>query len=123
MYTAYVLSQESREVLKKKFPPKFSTFVGHHITVQFGVPANTPLPPETQDIRVVGYSSKEDEIEALVVSIDGRKNRPDGKLYHITWSLNSDKGIKPVDSNGLLRLEKYTLIMPIKITATPELIS
>jgi len=119
-YIAYVLDQSSRDVLKAKFPPKYPTFVGHHVTYQFGVPEGTELPPPAQ-LRVVGYVDSGDGLEALVVSVSGSTARQDGKIYHLTWSLDSGK-YKPVDSNTLLKAKRYTIIRSIPINGNPELL-
>lgn len=118
-YTAYVLDDATRELLTKQFPPKYPTFIGHHVTVQFGVPAET-TPPPTADLKVVGYKDSGDGLEVLVVSVNGSTDRPDGSVYHITWSLERGK-YKPVDSNKLLSgAAKYTLIRSIPIRVTPQ---
>lgn len=120
MYTAYVLSQDSRNQLMEKFPPKYHRVIAHHVTVEFGVPEGTELPPEA-DAKIVGYADSGDGIEALVVSINGSTQRPDGKHYHITWSLESEK-YKPVDSNDLVGYGKYKLMLPIPINMNPEVL-
>ena len=118
-YTAYVLDDASRELLAKRFPPKYPEFIGHHVTVQFGVPAET-TPPAEADLKVVGYKDSGDGLEALVVSVNGSTDRPDGSVYHITWSLDRSK-YKPVDSNKLLAgAVKYTLIRTVPIQVTPQ---
>lgn len=119
-YTAYVLDNISRDALAQRFPPKYPKFVGHHVTVQFGVPADTEAPAPAQ-LKVVGYVDSGDGLEALVISVNGSNTRPDGKLYHITWSLESDK-YKPVDSNTLLKAKRFTIIRSIPISTTPELL-
>lgn len=119
-YTAYVLDQNSRDALEKRFPPKYPKFIGHHVTVQFGVPADTEAPPAAQ-LKVVGYVDSGDGLEALVVSISGSTSRQDGKLYHITWSLDPEK-YSPVDSNELFKTKRFTIIRSIPVTATPEVL-
>lgn len=99
-YTAYNLTETSREQLLRAFPPQFQRVVAHHATYQFGVPSDGPLPPEPQSATIVGYASDE-AIEALVVEIDGSTKRPDGQIYHITLSLEPERR-RPVDSNTLL---------------------
>lgn len=117
-YTAYVLDDTSRELLTKRFPPKYPDFIGHHVTVQFGVPADA-TPPPAASLKVVGYKDSGDGIEALVIAVNGSTTRPDGKVYHITWSLDRDK-YKPVDSNGLLAApNRYTLVKSIPLQTTP----
>lgn len=120
MYTAYVLTDESREKLMEKFPPKYEKVIAHHITVKFGVPEGTELPPEA-DIKVIGYADSGDGIEALVVAIDGNSLRGGGKYYHITWSLDPDK-YKPVDSNELIGYNNYRLMLPTVIEADPGIL-
>ena len=101
-YIAYELSSASRTELEQLFPPKYPEFIGHHITHEFGVHNDHQLPIDTTSIRVVGYADDGESIEALVVDIDRNSTRPDGKTYHITWSLDRTKGRKPVDSNKLI---------------------
>ena len=121
MYTAYVLTDEAKETLIKKFPPKYEKFIGHHITVQFGVPNDTETPDPAR-IKIIGRADTGDGLEALVVSVDGSQDRPDGKIYHITWSLDPDK-YKPVDSNTLLTNKQFALSMPVSIETVPQVVS
>ncbi len=121
MYTAYVLTDAAREKLVEKFPPKYEKFIGHHVTIQFGVPKDTQT-PDPANIRVIGRADTGDGLEALVVSVDGSQDRPDGKTYHITWSLDPDK-YKPVDSNNLVQNARFSLSMPVSIETTPQVVS
>lgn len=117
-YTAFVLSDESRSLLLKKFPPKYPDVIAHHVTVQFGVIPKTSPPPAPESIKVVGYKDSGDGLEALVVAVNGTRERPDGSTYHITWSLDRSK-YKPVDSNKLLSKGTFTIIKPIEIQVVP----
>lgn len=103
-YEAFVLPAGVRSLMEQNYPPKFPEFIGHHITHVYGGPFNS----EDQygkafPFELVGYAM-EDGLEAFVVSIgdQGTTRRPDGKLYHLTWSLDRSKGKKPVDSNILV---------------------
>lgn len=116
-YTAYVLDQESRAALAKQFPPKYPEFIGHHITVQFGVPRDA-VAPTAAKVEVVGYTDSGDGLEALVVSVDGETTRPDGKVYHITWSLDRSK-YKPVDSNALVMKGNWLAVEDGTVQVTP----
>lgn len=98
MYTGYELTQESRNMLLSKFPPKNPTVLGHHITEQFGVPSDHPPPEPPSEVLVVGYIEAEG-LEGLLVSVNGRVHRPTGGKYHITWSIDKNLGRKPVDTN------------------------
>ena len=118
-YQAFELDHASRSKLAQSFPPKFSEWIGHHITVKMGAKSNQPL-PEASTFRVVGYACNEAGIECLVVEVDGTTTRPDGRTYHCTWSLDRGAGFKPVNSNDLLRDGWDKLPNPINITATAK---
>lgn len=120
MYTAYVLDGKSRRKLAKQFPPVNPEFVGHHVTSKFGVSPSTPI-PQPADVQVVGHA-EEDGLEAFVVSVNGKVERPDGSLYHVTWSIDRSKGKKPKDSNALVQ-KGYSHISPgFPIRTTPEIL-
>lgn len=104
-YEALALTPESRARLLKRFPPKFPKVIAHHVTYRFGVPESVKHPPGINDgptpIEVIGYAS-DDRIEAVLVKVNGTSKRPDGKLFHVTLSLDPTKGAKPAMSNDLL---------------------
>ena len=118
-YIAYVLSQSSRDQLSKIFPPKYSDFIGHHITYKFGVLETDPLPDDVKNARVIGYSTDNKSLETLVVELDGTSTRLDGKVYHITWSLDRAQGRKPVDSNKVIKEFNWESVAPIDIDVKP----
>lgn len=102
-YLAFELSEASRQDVLRAFPPRFPDVICDHVTLIFGIPAtydpNNFEPIET--VRVVGYVVG-DGIEAIVVTINGSMQRKDGRVYHVTLSLDRSKGRKPVDSNQLI---------------------
>jgi hypothetical protein len=119
-YIAYRFNDQTRERLSELFPPKYPEFIGHHITLRFVKP-NTPLPETPKVAKIVGHADNGEGLEALVVEIDGSINRPDGKIFHITWSLDRQKGFKPVDSNALVA-QGYEPVDPIEIMIVPEML-
>lgn len=120
-YQQFVLTEESRAKLKAVFPPKFPDFIGHHVTYKLGKSGFEDSFPAK--FYVYGYS-EEEGLEALVV---GRHNfktldnsgthRPDGKLFHVTWSLDRSIGKKPADSNALVA-RGFTLVHPLQVFDT-----
>lgn len=120
-YEAFVLDEPSRQTLAKVFPPKYPEWIGHHITFEFGVQKGTEGKyGGSQPVKVVGYA-EDNGIEVLVVSVGGVTIRPDGKKYHITWSLDRSKGWKPVDSNKVIQDKGFKLLdRPIPINTTFE---
>ena len=98
-YQCFVLCERSRQRLLAKYPPKFSQVEAHHITHEYGVAANSPLPVRPRQIEVVGYAS-DDSLECVVIKIDGQTHRPDGNVYHVTLSREPQR--KARESNQLL---------------------
>ena len=45
---------------------------------------------------------------AMVVTIDGTTDRPDGSTFHITWSLDKSKGREARESNDVLKERGWT---------------
>lgn len=118
MYTAYVLTDKSREKILAKFKPTYSNVVCHHITEKFGVSADEPIPAQPVSVKVVGHVDSKTGIEGLLVEINGSAKRPDGRLYHITLSLG--QGRKPVETNDVIHLA--VKCQPFDIDATPKLL-
>ena len=109
------LDRDQRRELLLQFPPKFSELVADHVTLSARVHAKSELPSETHG-EIVGRSEDGDGVEAMVVSIGGTTDRPDGSTYHITWSLA--KGRRAKESNDVIRRfgwEPLELPMPVKL--------
>ena len=103
-YTGWELPEWERRRLAERFPPAYAVdpSVQHHATFQYGVNDDSPLPDATSG-RVVGHAYDLRGVQALVLEIEGSVRRPDGWIYHITWSLDRAAGRKPVESNAVLR--------------------
>lgn len=116
-YEAFELTPQARSTLAKLFPPKYPEFIGHHITHMFGVPmSHASSYGDTVDFEVIGYADDGEGLEALVVRPRvSRLSRPDGKIYHITWSLDRSKGMKPMMSNALVARGFQPVSPPITI--------
>ena len=126
MYSAYTLTEESREELLKAQSPLFGKIICRHITYQFPVRSKDDLPPTPKKVRVIGYSaSRTIGVECWVVEIDGEIRRPDRSLFHITISVDEHKNARPAQSNELLRKNKFkftNLYAPIEIEVIPEVL-
>jgi len=101
-YVGWLLPEFERERLLKIIPPVYSKIVAHHITLQYDVPDNEPL-PTTTSAEIIGLADDGKGVQAVVVRIGGTSKRPDGKTYHITWSLTGKR--RPVESNYVI--QKY----------------
>lgn len=113
-YSGWRLNEEAKSVLMERFTPRFPDVIAHHITFMMG----SQVCPQEVSARVIGYSINEKGVEALVVEIDDDVARPDGKIYHITWSIDRSANFRPVDSNHAVA-KGYTEIDPIDIKVTP----
>ena len=114
----WALDREQRKELLQQFPPRFDDVVADHVTLSAQVARNADLPGEIL-ADIVGRVDDGDGVEALVVSIDGTTDRPDGSTYHITWSLDKAKGRRARESNDVIRergWEPVELPMPVRLT-------
>src|SRR4051794_7980117 len=80
------LDRAQRRELLQQFPPRYADAIADHVTLQSKASAVAPLPEETMG-EIVGRADDGRGVEAMVVSIGGGTDRPDGSSYHITWSL------------------------------------
>lgn len=113
--TGWKLDRDQRKELLQQFPPKFENVVADHVTLQAKAAPDAPLPEETLG-EIVGRVDDGKGVEALVVSIGGTTDRPDGSTYHITWSLAD--GRKARESNDVLAecgWARLDLPMPVKL--------
>ena len=112
----WLLAKDDRERLLQQFPPKFEKTVAHHVTLKTEAEQD-PLPREVR-AAIVGRTDDEKGVEAMVVSIDGTTDRPDGSTYHITWSLVD--GRRARESNDVLKARGWQeLDHPIPIKLEP----
>lgn len=75
--------------LLRKFPPVFGNVYARHITLGYNVSRNFPLPVAPVAATFVGEVVK-DGTQALVVMVDGKISRYDGKIFHLTISVDHD---------------------------------
>jgi len=112
------LARALRDELLEKFPPRYPDADADHVTLQTKA-WREPLPPQV-DATIVGHADDGDSLEAMVVRIDGCTDRPDGSVFHITWSLDKAKGRKPRESNDLLKTRGWhRLEHPVPISLDP----
>ncbi len=111
------LDREQRKELLLQFPPKFPEVVADHVTLSARVARNSELPSETLG-EIVGRAEDGKGVEAMVVSIAGTTDRPDGSTYHITWSLEPWRRAK--ESNDVIREFGWEPIeLPVPVMLQP----
>ena len=112
----WLLAEEDRKRLLKRFPPKYEETVAHHVTLKSDA-ASDPLPPSVE-AKLIGRADDGRGVECMVVEIDRTTDRPDGSTYHITWSLGPDRQAR--ESNDVLRDHGWEpLTAPIDISLEP----
>ena len=112
----WLLAKDDRERLLQQFPPKFEKIDAHHVTLKSEAKSD-PIPGVVR-AAIVGRTDDEKGVEAMVVSIDGTTDRPDGSTYHITWSLGD--GRRARESNDVLKERGWQeLDHPIPIKLEP----
>lgn len=116
-YNGYLLNSSSRAFMLQNYPPKYNKVIAHHITYKFGV--YEELPPDVSIAKIVGYADSGDGLEAFVVELDGTIKRRDGKIFHLTYSLDPTK-YKPKDSNTLLEKIGFKPVKPFIIQVEPK---
>jgi hypothetical protein len=99
--TGWTLPSDEREMLLRRFPPRYANVIADHVTLRVGATPMTPLPRRPKTARIVGRADDGTSLECLVVELDGTTDRPDGSTYHLTWSLGPERRAR--ESNDVLR--------------------
>jgi hypothetical protein len=113
----WLLDETDRAALLARFPPVWPDVIAHHVTLQSAT--DQPLPTETAG-EIVGETDDGEGLQALVVAIGGTSDRPDGSIYHITWSLDKARGREAVQSNHVLAGRGWQAVDPIPIRLRPS---
>jgi hypothetical protein len=114
-YICWLVGDE-RDALLDLIPPQFPNVVAHHVTFRHGVLSSCEL-PEPKIGFIVGEII-DGGVQAVVVEIDGDTIRPDGKRFHITWSLDEDRF--PQQSIALTSRGWFPFEKPMPVSLTPQ---
>ncbi|WJY19900.1 hypothetical protein QQS45_06725 [Alteriqipengyuania flavescens] len=117
--TGWKLDRDDRAALLKRFPPVWPDIIADHVTLDPSATKDAAL-PDADFGEVVGHVNDRNGLQALVVAIDGSTDRPDGSIYHITWSIDRAQGREPKDSNDVLADQGWEEInSPVQIRLIP----
>ncbi|MFN3512171.1 MAG: hypothetical protein ACK41C_03945 [Phenylobacterium sp.] len=108
-FIGWEVDREDRARLLERFPAAYAETVADHVTLKFGLEAKPQLPHETEG-RIVGFADDGGGVQAAVVEIEGTTDRPDGGVYHITWSLAEGRAAK--ESNDVIAERGWTPVEP-----------
>lgn len=105
-FNGWMIPDEERERLLLHFPPRFPIVRASHVTLEVDPTEHFPVDAET---FIVGYSH-DDTLECYIVAVNDSIRRPDGKIFHITWSYEEGRASK--DSNDVIAMG-YTQCYPV----------
>src|SRR5205085_2538122 len=101
----WLLNEQDRATLLARIPARYERLVAHHVTLKPHADPEENAPP-VQHAEVVGVADDGMGVQALVVRLDGTTARPDGGVFHITWSL--EPGRRAVESNSVIAEHGWT---------------
>jgi hypothetical protein len=104
VYTGWLVDPAERAALLARFPPRYAQVVAHHVTLKFG--DGEALAPGEVEAAIVGQADDGAGVQALVVAIDGAVARPDGGVFHVTWSLADGREAR--ESNEVIATRGWT---------------
>ena len=112
------LDREQRGDLLARFAAAYAQPVADHVTLRSRVAADSALPQEVE-AEIVGRADDGGGVEAMVVSLGGTTERPDGGCYHITWSLGPGRHAR--ESNDVIAARGWEAIdPPVPVRLKPE---
>lgn len=116
------LDRRQRIDLLEQFPPAWPDVIADHVTLRARADPEAPLPPPV-NAAIVGSVDDGAGLQAMVVTIDGTTDRPDGSTYHITWSLDCARGRQPVESNMVIAERGWHPVTPaVALSVEPALL-
>jgi hypothetical protein len=108
------LDPGERAALLDQFAPAYREVVADHVTLAVDEGGSRAAPSDAAG-AVVGVADDGRGVQALVVAVDGSTDRPDGKVFHVTWSL--DPGRRAVESNDVIAQHGWSAIRgPVPLT-------
>ncbi|MFY7835105.1 MAG: hypothetical protein ACOVQ0_02320 [Novosphingobium sp.] len=116
MTTGWKITRECRDALIVAFPPKYARTIADHVTLSI---SGTTLPDTIADAKIVGYADDGAGVEAMVVALEGSTARPDGKVWHVTWSLADDRSAR--ESNDVIAQRGWTAIAQCGLHLEPAI--
>lgn len=106
-----------RLALLARLPPRYAQVMADHVTLRAHVAADAELPPAARAL-IIGHVDDGAGVEALVVQIEGSTGRPDGRTYHLTWSLGP--GRTAIESNQAIARQGWTaMAAPLPVNLQP----
>lgn len=116
------LEAEDRARLLLRFPPHYPDVVADHVTLRAGAEPSARPPPEIHDAVLIGRADDGEGVEAMVVRLAGDTVRPEGGVFHITWSLDRSRRRRAVESNHVIAERGWrALPEPVPVRLLPRI--
>lgn len=113
----WLVAEDALQLLKCAYPPKYVPVARPHCTLALGGDRDVELPAPCK-ATVFARVDDPGGVEVLLARIGAATVRPDGAVFHITWSLAA--GRKPRDSHLAIRDCPATLSHePIEVDLVP----
>lgn len=110
------LDAQHRVALLETFNPAFPNVHANGVTYAYRTLSSFVYPQELLECHIYGYHIG-DGHDALLVTIDGNKTRPDGKLFHIT--LSTEDGVPPAQAGQIDRANIQTFTFKLGVPWPP----
>ncbi|CAH0496800.1 hypothetical protein [Novosphingobium sp. CECT 9465] len=114
MTIGWKLDRTQRSVLLDAFPPRYANLVADHVTIAVD---GTKLPQSAINPVLIGHTDDGKGVEAMIVAINGSTSRPDGKVWHITWSLAEGRAAR--ESNDIIAEYGWRELALLHLKLTP----
>lgn len=114
-YTGWAVPDMVRVIKRLEHPCTYARCIIHHCTHTFGVKEDFPIPLKVPAF-ILGFADDGSGVQCAIMEMGGTSERPDGSVFHITWSLA--EGRKAVESNELAQRwmrERHTLDPDLQI--------
>ena len=118
LYACHEIPERDRDRLLLDFSPIYPVVKANHVTLSFGVGRDFHLPPPPR-ITLTGHIDDGAGLEVFSVLVDGESQRPDGGIFHITWSLNPDRSSH--ESNEVLSRLKPKAVRSTSFVGWPAI--
>jgi hypothetical protein len=113
----WMLEVGQRTALLAAIPPTWPDVVADHVTLSSD---RSLAVPGHASACLVGVVDDGLGVQAVIVSINDSTVRPDGKTFHVTWSLDRARGRRAVESNDVIAGLGWTqFVVPIPVILAP----
>lgn len=123
-YLAFVLTEECRNTILSNFPQHYEVVKCDHVTVVYDIKeGDIPALQHWVDVeRIFTLEAfiEADGIDLFRVSMNGRRERPMGGIFHLTYTRTHER--QSADANKVFSGEiKHTYVQPVSMRLEGEL--